>query len=159
MREARRLPGARALLFERLVDLEPRRADEQDPARALDPEELRQSVRRELERLLNTRSPLAVGEPPEGRGRTTLEYGIPDLGHLQTRDTGAQKQIAEEVRLAVAAYEPRLVQVKVAVERSTAPDEERRLAVRIDALLMVGEVMEPVSFAGLVIGGGGDDDR
>jgi type VI secretion system protein ImpF len=153
VREARRLPGARALLFERLVDLEPRRREEQEPARMLDPQALRQSVRRELERLLNTRSPLGVGAL-EGRGRTTLEYGIPDLSHLQTRDTGAQKRIAEEVRAAVAAYEPRLRQVKVAVEASTAPDEERRLAVRIDALLVVGEVMEPVSFAGLAIGGG-----
>lgn len=154
MREARRLPGARALLFERLVDLEPRRGDEQDPARVLDPRELRASVRRELERLLNTRSPLPVGAP-EGPPRTTLDYGVPDLSHLQTRDTGAQTRIAEEVRRAVAAYEPRLRQVKVTVEPSTAPDEERRLAVRIDALLVVGEVMEPVSFAGLGIGGAG----
>lgn len=152
MREARRLPGARALLFERLVDLEPRRAEEQDPARVLDPRELRASVRRELERLLNTRAPFPA-EALEGRERTTLEYGIPDFGHLQTRDTGAQKRIAEEVRRAVAAYEPRLKQVKVAVEPSAAPDRERRLTVRVEAMLVVGEVMEPVSFAGLSIGG------
>ena len=157
MREARRLPGARALLFERLVDLDPRQADEQDPARVLDPQALRQSVRRELERLLNTRSPLPA-EALEGRERTTLEYGVPDFGHLQTRDTGAHRRIAEEVRRAVAAYEPRLRQVKVTVEPSAAPDRERRLAVRVDAMLVVGEVMEPVSFAGLGIGGGGGEE-
>ena len=107
MREARRLRGARALLFERLTDLEPRHPEEEEPARVLDGDELRLSVRRELERLLNTRCVLTP-EALEGRQRTTLEYGVPDFGHLQTRDTGARKLIAEEVRRAVVAYEPRL---------------------------------------------------
>ncbi|HSU13842.1 type VI secretion system baseplate subunit TssE [Longimicrobium sp.] len=152
MREARRLRGARALLFERLVDMDHRSRGEQDPARVLDPQELRVSVRRELERLLNTRCALAA-EVLETRERTTLEYGLPDFGHLQTRDTGAHKLIAEEVRRAVAAYEPRLKQVTVAVERSAGPDEERRLTVRVDAMIVVGDVMEPVSFVGLGVGG------
>lgn len=155
MREARRLRGARALLFERLTDLEPRHPEEEEPARVLDGDELRLSVRRELERLLNTRCVLTP-EALEGRQRTTLEYGVPDFGHLQTRDTGARKLIAEEVRRAVVAYEPRLAQVTVTAEPSTAPDEERRLAVRVDAMLVVGEVMEPVSFVGLRLGGGGE---
>jgi type VI secretion system lysozyme-like protein len=152
VREARRLPGARALLFERLVDRDHRAREEQDPARMLDPAALRLSVRRELEHLLNTRCALPA-EALEGRARTTLEYGVPDFSHLQTRDTGAQKQVAEEVRRAVAAYEPRLKQVKVMVEPGAAPDAERRLTVRVEAMLVVGEVMEPVSFAGLEIGG------
>ena len=154
MREARRLPGARALLFERLVDLDPRRPEEQDPARVLDPQALRVSVRRELERLLNTRCALTA-QALEGRERTTLEYGLPDFSHLQTRDTGAHRLIAEEVRRAVTAYEPRLRQVAVFVEPSAAADHERRLTVRLDAMLVVGQVMEPVSFVGLTIGGGG----
>jgi type VI secretion system lysozyme-like protein len=152
VREARRLRGARALLFERLVDADHRSREEQEPARVLDPQELRVSVRRELERLLNTRCALTA-DALEERERTTLEYGLPDFGHLQTRDTGAQKRVAEEVRRAIAAYEPRLQQVTVAVERSVAPDEERRLSVRVDAMIVVGDVMEPVSFAGLGIGG------
>jgi type VI secretion system protein ImpF len=152
VREARRLPGARALLFERLVDMDHRHREEQDPARVLDPQALRVSVRRELERLLNTRCAF-TSEALEARERTTLEYGLPDFGHLQTRDTSAQTRVAEEVRRAVGAYEPRLKQVKVTVEPTTAPDQERRLTVRIDAMLVVGEVMEPVSFSGLGIGG------
>ena len=132
-----------------------RTREEQDPARALDPQALRVSVRRELERLLNTRCALTP-EALEGRARTTLEYGLPDFGHLQTRDTAAHRRIAEEVRRAVEAYEPRLARVTVAVEASDAPDQERRLTVRVDGMLVVGEVMEPVSFVGLGIGGGGD---
>lgn len=143
MREPRRTEGARALLFERLVDHDPQSPGEPRPLRVLDPHELRESVRREVARLLNTRCPT----PPEelgGRERTVLDYGLPDFSHLYTRDPRAQEALAQEVQRAVAAFEPRLRQVRAVVE--PLRNSQRELWVRIDALLRVGEVMEAVSF-------------
>jgi type VI secretion system lysozyme-like protein len=154
VRQGGRIPGARALLFERLADDEPRRraAVEDEPLAVLDRAALRRSVRRELERLLNTRCTLPA---MDRRARTTLEYGIPDFSHMQTRDTGVREQIADSVRRAVEAYEPRLRQVRVSVEPSPADDQERRLTVRVEAMLVVGDVAEPVAFVRLDLGGGG----
>ena len=151
-REGRRLPGARALLFDRLVDERPHEDEEEEPARVLDRQALRRSVRTELERLLNTRCPLRA-EELEGRERTTLEYGLPDLAHVYTRDAGGREEIAAAVKAAVEAYEPRLKRVRVTVEPSPE-HEERRLYARIDALLVVGEVAEAVSFSRLALGPG-----
>jgi type VI secretion system lysozyme-like protein len=152
MREARRIPGARALLFDRLVDDDRTSDEEEEPVRTLDREALRRSVRVELERLLNTRSPLRADELAE-RPRTTLEYGLPDLAHLYTRDPAAHAAAAAAVKEAVEAYEPRLRQVRASVEPSPTDDGERRLLARIDAFLVAGEVMEAVSFVRIPIGG------
>ena len=70
-------PGASALLFERLVDDDPRTAREPQPFRTLTIPEVRASVRREVARLLNTRC-AASAAVLAGRERTVLDYGIPD---------------------------------------------------------------------------------
>ena len=152
MREARRIAGARVPLFDRLAD--DRRAGEDDDdasSRVLDPAGLRASVRRELERLLATRCPCDA-EALERRPRTTLEYGVPDFLHLHTASVSARDEVARAVQAAVEAYEPRLRRVRVTVEPSPQ-ESERRLRVRVDALLMVGEVAEPVSFVRMEVGG------
>lgn len=143
MREPRRTRGARALLFDRLVDHHPQSGAEPVPLRVLDRDALLASVRREVERLLNTRCTLAA-EELEGRERTVLEYGLPDFSHLHTRDPRAQEALAEQVRATVAAYEPRLRQVRIAVE--PLRNSQRELRVRVDAMLVVGDVVEAVSF-------------
>lgn len=143
MREPRRTRGARALLLDRLVDLDPRSGAEPVPLRVLDRDELLASVRREVGHLLNTRCTLTL-EELEGRERTVLEYGLPDFSHLHTRDPRAQEALAEHVRATVAAYEPRLRQVRITVE--PLRNSQRELLARVDALLVLGDVTEAVSF-------------
>ncbi|HEV2146624.1 MAG TPA: type VI secretion system baseplate subunit TssE [Longimicrobiaceae bacterium] len=143
MREPRRTRGARALLLDRLVDESPQSAAEPAPLRVLDRDALLDSVRREVKRLLNTRCTLTL-EELEGRERTVLEYGLPDFSHLHTRDPRAQEALAEHIRATVAAYEPRLRQARIAVE--PLRNSQRELLVRVDAMLVVGDVMEAVSF-------------
>ena len=143
MREPRRTQGARAPLFDRLVDLDPRSATEAVPLRVLDRDGLLASGRREVGRLLNTRCTLTL-EELDGRARTVLEYGLPDFSHLHTRDPRAQEALAELIRETVAAYEPRLRQVRIAVE--PLRNSQRELLVRVDALLVIGDVTEAVSF-------------
>lgn len=143
VREPRRTRGARALLFDRLVDLDHQSGAEPEPLRVLDRDGLLESVRREVGRLLNTRCTFTV-EEMEGRERTVLEYGLPDFSHLHTRDPRAAEVLAERIRETVAAYEPRLRRVRIAVE--PLRNSQRELRVRVDALLVVGDVTEAVSF-------------
>lgn len=143
----------RAPLFDRLVDRDPRWRRELRPLRTLDREGLLESVRRELARLLNTRAPL----PPEelaGRQRTVIDYGVPDFANYSPASHDDRRRLAEALRQAIAAYEPRLAQVKVTVE--PAPAEEGALVGRIDAVLVVEEVHEPVSFPTIFQGATGE---
>ena len=143
MQEPRTHEGARALLFDRLVDLDPLQAVERQPLRVLDRDGLRESVRREVARLLNTRAPL----PPSaraGRERTVLEYGLPDFSARYTRDPDAQAEMAREIERCIDAYEPRLRGVRVEVEPMA--NSQRELAVRVSGLMVSGDVVEPVSF-------------
>ena len=138
----------RAPLFDRLTDLDPKSAAEPRPLRTLDRRGLRESVRRELERLLNTRSSLPVDRLEEREEWTVLEYGIPDLSAFTAADPEDQKRLAAWVTRAVAAFEPRLRDVRAVFERL---DTSGRLAeIRIEGLLTVDEVSEPVAFPTLL---------
>ena len=133
-----------APLFDRLVDREPQIPAEPRPLRTLDPRGLRESVRRELERMLNTRSSLPVDRLAERDELTVLEYGIPDLSAFSAGNEDDQRLLMSLIARAVAAFEPRLRGVRVAFER--LEDGQRSLLLRIDAELMRDEVAEPVSF-------------
>jgi type VI secretion system lysozyme-like protein len=135
--------GARALLFERLVDFDPRMRREPQPFRTLTLPELRASVRREVERLLNTRCPYSAAEL-EGRDRTVLDYGMPDFSALSPQRAEDRQRLAEQITQAITAFEPRLRQVRVTVEPPTLP--QRRLLAHIEAVLVVNAVTEPVAF-------------
>ncbi len=145
MREPGRTRGARALLFDRFFLPEDEAADGEEPVRVLDREGLHLSVRRELQRLLNTRCPVPA-EVAAARPRTVLEYGLADFSHLYTREARARDELAAEVDRAVAAYEPRLRNARATVEDAGS---ERGLRVSIHAQMVVGDVIEEVSFVEL----------
>ena len=149
MRDPKPVEGGRALLFERLVDSEPRsREEEAQPLRVHDREELKESVRRELARLLNTRSSVPSHLLLGAQERTVLDYGIPDFSSLSAQSGDDQNRLARIIAQAITAFEPRLRDVQVLVERVRAND--RALLLRINAVLAVGLFAEPVSFPVLV---------
>jgi type VI secretion system protein ImpF len=133
----------RTPLFDRLVDHDPRLGREERPLRTLDRGGLYESVRRELERLLNTRCPFPAHRLG-GRERSVIDYGIPDFAGLSARSFADRERLAEVLRQAVAAFEPRLSEVRVRLE--PVPGDDLALAGRIEALLRVGALPEPVSF-------------
>lgn len=135
--------NVRTPLFDRLVDRDPGLRRELRPLRTLDRRGLRESVRRELERLFNTRCPVPAHRLA-GRPRTVLDYGIPDLSGFSPRSHEDRERLAAILRRAVEAYEPRLADVRVQLEAD--PHDELALAGRIQAVLVVGSVPEPVSF-------------
>lgn len=135
-------------LFDRLVDLEPGLTElERPPRRTLDREGLRESVRRELERLLATRSTRRASDI-EARPLTVLDYGVPDFIHLSPQNPEERQLLEKLIAVPVAAFEPRLRNVEVEV--TPREGERDSLRARIAAELLVGDVWEPILFPTLV---------
>jgi len=141
--ELRVRPGGLAPLFERLVDGEPPRYLQPEPPQTLDPEAMRGSVKRELERLLNTRCS-ARTDPNDDRELTVLEYGIPDLVSYALHGAEDTRRLGQLIQRAVTAYEPRLRHVRVTVTSQRTLDLS--LGLRVDAQLHIEPLLEPVWF-------------
>jgi|JI8StandDraft_1071087.scaffolds.fasta_scaffold01966_6 type VI secretion system protein ImpF len=136
--------GARALLFERLTDLEPRVPAEKRPFIFSTKEELKESVRREVSWLLNTRAPFPAFFLNE-QEQATFNYGIPDLFSLfHPLDTASHRRLSRLLGKIIGAFEPRLREVETSFDRYDTIN--RSLWLRINALLVVDTITEPISF-------------
>lgn len=80
-------------------------------------DDLRASVRRDLEWLLNTRIFLheSLDEYPEAR-RSILGYGLPDLTTFSPSSETDSRQVCTLIEEAVRTFEPRLIARTVRVE-------------------------------------------
>jgi type VI secretion system protein ImpF len=137
--------GGPVLLFDRLIDLEPESQKEARPLRILDRTGLKDSIRRELGRLLNTRCPIPLASLTE---RTVINYGIPDFSSLSPENGDHRDRLESWMRDAITSYEPRLVDVQVSVD--TPGKNDRSLIARIDAKLQLETMREPVAFSVVV---------
>ena len=134
---------ARASLIDRLVDLRPRSQWEAQPLRTLSREELKESVRRDLEWLLNTRTSFP-GYLIDKKDLTVIDYGIPDFGFYSPANPDHRELLTKRITRSISAFEPRLQKVRVTAD-SEMPDE-KTLRITIDAVLGVESFREPVSF-------------
>lgn len=152
MRDPKKVEGGRALLFERLAGGDPRAAEGVvRPFRVHETQELKESVRRELARLLNTRSSAGL----DARGEmSVLDYGLPDFTSLSALSSDDRAKLSAVVAQSISAFEPRLRGVSVTAESMRSKD--RALILRLDAVLVSGEHSEPVSFPLLVRVGAGE---
>jgi type VI secretion system lysozyme-like protein len=143
--------GTRPLLFERLIGsarsasgIETDLANS-EPSRMHNAEALRASVGRELMDLLNTRAPLPIDQL-EGRTRTAIDYGIPDLSAFPIGEISAMARLTRHVRDAIAAYEPRLRNPVVTIDPMTRSGAA--LTVTVSGELESGTIRNmPVTFA------------
>ncbi|HEX9983250.1 MAG TPA: type VI secretion system baseplate subunit TssE [Thermoanaerobaculia bacterium] len=133
----------RTPLFDRLVDRDPRLRHELRPMRTLDRRGLKESVRRELEQLFNTRCPVPAHRL-SARERSVIDYGIPDFSTFSARNLDDRLRIAEILRRAIETYEPRLADPRVHI--TSAPGDDLSLVASIEASLRTDSVAEPISF-------------
>ncbi|MCC7155032.1 MAG: type VI secretion system baseplate subunit TssE [Bryobacterales bacterium] len=135
-------PGLRVPLFDRLVDARPGEPPRAEPYRVLYPKDVVDSVRREVHRLLRTRVP--VTWTPNLADLTVIDYGLPDYSAIDPANPDDCLAISAIVAARVAAFEPRLRNVRVRLE----PDPEKRgtLTGILEADLWIDMVREPVSF-------------
>jgi len=132
--------------LDRLIDLEPDNRMENPLSRAQSVRLLKSAVRRDLEWLLNSRR---IAEPPdEGLkelNKSAYVYGLPDLSALTMASMADRNKLVRQVVGAINMFEPRLTNVRlVLVESPDAGKKDVRL--RIDAMLRIDPVPEPVSF-------------
>ena len=152
------LSGVRVPLFDRLAGS----AAADDPPvgsrdrRMLDRDGLKASIARELARLLNTRTSLAVEELGR-RPRSTLDYGLPDLSRFWPADTDSEAELARLMEATITAFEPRLARPRVAVERVVG--RRRALRAVVSGSITLDAMIEPVTFPVLVEDGAGETDH
>jgi type VI secretion system protein ImpF len=143
VREPRPISGAKTPLFDRLLDDGPEVRQPVSPHRALDGSGLRESVRKDLVRLLNTRSPLRGRAQELARG-TILDYGIPDLSPLSAASEEQRSGLARLIEKVISNFEPRLRNVKVIIQLDKT--DPRNLLGIVYANLVTGNIAEPVYF-------------
>ena len=135
------LPG----LFDRL-DIDDEGAARAAPAHIRHRDDCKDSISRDLEALLNTRSALlpSVLAPYPAVGGSVVNYGLIDFAAMcMTNDTD-QKRLCTAVRLAIERHEPRLH--KVAVTLQAKKGAINRVDFVIKAQLKRGPAAEPMHF-------------
>jgi type VI secretion system protein ImpF len=134
-------------VLDRLIDKEPKnRSSEAPMGRAQALRELRASLRRDLEWLLNSRrTPLeAADEHPEAQS-SVYNYGLPDFTSLSVHSATDQARLCQLLESAIAIFEPRLASVKVNMV-AAGPVGSRMLRFAIEGLLRIDPAPEHISF-------------
>ena len=137
--------GFRPNLFDLLFDDKPRMAAEDMLVRRLNLEELKASVAKDLEYLLNTRAVFDKNvtgyEHIEG---SILNFGILDFVGLSSANPNDCDYICRQIARTVELQDSRLKNVKVSLDIGAA--DVNQLCFSIDALLKVYPSQELVSF-------------
>ena len=113
--------------------------------RTLDAGGLRESVRRELELLFNTRSAFP-SHRLAGAPLTVIDYGIPPLENFTAGNAADRAALADALRIAIETFEPRLRAVHV--RTAVSEHEGFTLDVAFEAELLLGHERVPIAFAG-----------
>jgi type VI secretion system protein ImpF len=133
-------------VLDRLLDDDPDVSRDAPRSRHQVLRELKQSVRRDLEDLLNSRRRCRP-VPPEltELERSLAAYGLPDVAGAQFGSADGRERFRELLEGVIARWEPRFTTVRVTLlEGAGAAD--RAVRFRVDALLHADPAPEPVVF-------------
>lgn len=137
-------------LFERLRDESGPRGGNSTTHRRWTVEELKESVARDLEMLLNNRADIFVDEMenfPESL-QSVASYGMSDFVGMSLANPLDRDLICQALSRAIAFHEPRLRKVEVSLEQSR--NTIGCLQFCINAVLYVAPTQEPVNFDALL---------
>lgn len=108
--------------------------------------QLRLSVKRDLEDLLNTRWRCSAWPPNQDELENSLvNYGIPDFTGASMSNPADREQFRQIIERAIRNNEPRFVSVKVVLLDNSNP-LDRTIRFRIDAELHAVPEPEPIIF-------------
>ncbi len=132
-------------LFDRLMDTQAQ-ASASGTVSRLSIEDLKDSVARDLEALLNTRTviPETLLKAYPECGKSIITYGLNDFAGMSLSSTDDRAYICRCLEKAVARHEPRLRNVQASLE--VQEGSINRLNFAIKALLVVHSAQEPVNF-------------
>lgn len=133
-------------IVDRLIDFEPEKSQETEKSRSQVIKELRESVRRDLENLLNTRLPcMELSEDNIVLDGTVAYYGIPDFSGANLQSGEGRERFRLTIENAIKHNETRFKTVSVEL-LDDVDDLDRSLHFRIDALLNVEPAVKPIVF-------------
>jgi type VI secretion system protein ImpF len=133
-------------LIDRLIDRDPRAESDPHTTRAQSIRQLKASLRRDLEWLLNTRrTPDAAGDSLAEVSHSLFNYGLPDFSALSLNSPRDRGHLLVELEKTVAIFEPRLKEVRVTLV--DAPGNASRVVhFQIEGMLQMDPSPEQVSF-------------
>jgi type VI secretion system protein ImpF len=102
------------------------------------------SVRRDLEWLLNSRSPLQLPHGPESE-RSLYTFGLPDISSISLLSLRDRQMLTKAIQSAVAKFEPRIVNPRVVL---VTANDQRVQSIRfvIEGILRMDPNPEPIAF-------------
>lgn len=142
-------------VLDRLIDLDPRSSKEAPTSRLSGMAELKQSVRRDIEWLLNTRRFIAhIDENMDELNTSLAAYGLPDFTTVTIKNTNEQDMLTRSIEMALEIFEPRLIGVQVTLKPFT--NNDKQLTFRIEASLNIEPSPEPMVFDTVLEPGSGE---
>lgn len=133
-------------VLDRLIDLD--RAVSADPPanRTQSVRQLKASLRRDLEWLLNSRrNPDEAPESYEHLSVSLFNYGLPDVSSMSVDSTRDRNRLLRLVELTVQTFEPRLASVRVRPIETDATGS-RSLRFQIEGMLRIDPAPEQIYF-------------
>ncbi|CAM2910801.1 lysozyme [Pseudoalteromonas atlantica] len=134
-----------ASILDRLIDDEPDFQDAPSRTEGITISELRKSVRRDIEALLNARIQWHTWPTQYSELSTScLSYGLPDFSSMSVSSHEGRALLCETVRNTILKFEPRFLEVEVFTDEEVPVN--RVLNLRINALLYADPEPEFISF-------------
>ena len=136
----------RPSVLDRLFDHDPSNQSEQRVEHHQLLKQMRVSIRRDLESLLNTRFHLIQPSSELVEvDKSIFNYGLPDLATVNIMDLDRRNQFIQHLETILRTFEPRFKSVKVSfIENSDSVD--RTLRFRIDTVIYADPIPEVVIY-------------
>jgi type VI secretion system protein ImpF len=132
--------------LDRLIDLDPKSANDGPPSRAKSVKQLKTSLRRDLEWLLNTRRrPDAAGGEYRELEKSLFNYGLPDITSIAHDSSQDRHRLNRMLEQTLVTFEPRLSRIRV-IPLAAASGAKHILRFQIEALLDMDPAPELITF-------------
>jgi len=129
--------------LDRLLDNQPWAKSEYLTLTGYSLDDYKESIRRDLSILLNTRSSSPAGDFDKD-DLTVIDYGIPDFANYSFEYSDDRQLIARRLTHAIKCFEPRLRNPSVLIEPEM--EDERSMVIKISSELIIYEEAVHISF-------------
>jgi type VI secretion system protein ImpF len=143
----------KASILDRLLDFDPGESREPATARSIAARDLKKSVMRDLEWLLNTRLGFDIPESLEEVRKSVAYYGLPDFTALSIANFVELSRLKSDIEHAIKFFEPRLLDVQLIFEPITST--EKQIKFRVEARIDADPLPEEVAFDTVLNSGNG----